>query len=97
MCEHQQINYCSNLHVHQTIVVLCCIGLQTAGLTSQPTSQTYASITSQGVEATSGHSPPGSHGSHMSSPTESHDHQQRQLYTEEDEDDKPPSAHTVNS
>lgn len=69
---------------------------QAAGLTSQP-SQTYASVTSQGVEA-SGQPPSGTHGSHMPPPTELlHDHQQRQLYTVEDEDDKPPSAHNVHS
>ena len=71
--------------------------LQAAGLTSQATPHTYASVTSQGVEA-SGHTPLGPHDSYMSSPTESHDHQQRQLYTvDDDDDDKPPSAHTVHS
>ena len=71
------------------------------GLTSQhggPHGQhSYAAITSQGSPSLGGEVPNSqSHASHVTSPGESHD--QRQLYSVDDEDDdRPPSAHTVHS
>ena len=73
------------------------INLQaSAGLTSQASytsrQQTYASVISQG------HTPPESHGGHMIQPSDSHDQRRYNLAEEgEEEDEQPPSAHTVQS
>jgi len=67
-----------------------------AGLTSQASytsrQQTYASVISQG------HTPPESHGGHLIQPSDSHDQRRYNLAEEgEEEDEQPPSAHTVQS
>lgn len=71
-----------------------------AGLTSQHGGahgqHSYASITSQGSPSSGEVPNTKSHAIHVTSPSESHD--QRQLFSVDDEDDdRPPSAHTVHS
>ena len=56
----------------------------------------YASVASQGPTSSGDDPTSKSHGSHMTSQGQSHD--QRQLYSVEDEDDdRPPSTHAVHS
>lgn len=77
-------------------LILCPQG--SAGLTSQPggghRQHSYASITSQGTPSPEEVPSNKSHASHVTSPIEPHD--QRPLYSMDDEDDDlPPNAHTV--
>ena len=82
-----------------TYIITIRLSLQgSGGLTSQPggSQHSYAAVTSQRASPSGDVPTSKSHGSHMTPQSQSHD--QRQLYSVEDEDDeRPPSTHAVHS